>query len=103
MAHPHEPDGWIGARLLRKEDGRHLAGAAQFVAEGGRAELLLADRASAWNARKDRSSGRGDRSRSLSFRFFLPQGPLRVGGHAGHMVRPGHGSSVGYAAQGRAI
>ena len=33
MAHPYEPDGWIGARLLRKEDGRHLAGAAQFVAD----------------------------------------------------------------------
>ncbi len=37
MAHSHELDGWpnswIGARLLRKEDGRHLAGAAQFVAD----------------------------------------------------------------------
>jgi carbon-monoxide dehydrogenase large subunit len=30
----HTPaDGWIGARLLRKEDARHLAGAAQFVAD----------------------------------------------------------------------
>ncbi len=26
-------DGWIGAAILRKEDGRHLAGAAQFVAD----------------------------------------------------------------------
>jgi carbon-monoxide dehydrogenase large subunit len=33
MADTHEADGWIGARLLRKEDGRHLAGAAQFVAD----------------------------------------------------------------------
>ena len=33
MSVAHEPDGWIGARLLRKEDGRHLAGAAQFVAD----------------------------------------------------------------------
>ena len=33
MAHTHDADGWIGARLLRKEDGRHLAGAAQFVAD----------------------------------------------------------------------
>ena len=33
MADTHEPTGWIGARLKRKEDGRHLAGAAQFVAD----------------------------------------------------------------------
>jgi carbon-monoxide dehydrogenase large subunit len=33
MAEPHKADGWIGASLLRKEDGRHLAGAAQFVAD----------------------------------------------------------------------
>ena len=33
MAAQHKPDGWIGARLLRKEDGRHLAGAAQFIAD----------------------------------------------------------------------
>ena len=33
MADMHHAEGWIGARLLRKEDGRHLAGAAQFVAD----------------------------------------------------------------------
>jgi carbon-monoxide dehydrogenase large subunit len=33
MAEHHEADGWIGARLERKEDARHLAGAAQFVAD----------------------------------------------------------------------
>ena len=29
----HAANGWIGARLLRKEDARHLAGAGRFVAD----------------------------------------------------------------------
>ena len=29
----HAHDGWIGASLLRKEDARHLAGKAMFVAD----------------------------------------------------------------------
>ena len=30
----HAPsDGWIGARLLRKEDARHLNGAGMFIAD----------------------------------------------------------------------
>ncbi len=33
MAEHHEADGWIGARLKRKEDARHLAGAAEFVGD----------------------------------------------------------------------
>ena len=33
MSSHHKPDGWIGARLLRKEDARFLAGAGQFIAD----------------------------------------------------------------------
>ena len=33
MSDSHEADGWIGARLKRKEDARFLAGAGQFVAD----------------------------------------------------------------------
>jgi carbon-monoxide dehydrogenase large subunit len=33
MAEHHQADGWIGASILRKEDGRHLAGAGQFIAD----------------------------------------------------------------------
>jgi carbon-monoxide dehydrogenase large subunit len=33
MNHHHEPDGWIGRSLLRKEDKRHLLGASSFVGD----------------------------------------------------------------------
>jgi carbon-monoxide dehydrogenase large subunit len=33
MASHAPPDGWIGARLLRKEDARHLNGAGMFIAD----------------------------------------------------------------------
>ena len=33
MSSHHEANGWIGARLLRKEDARFLAGAGQFIAD----------------------------------------------------------------------
>ena len=33
MAEHHEPDGWIGRSMLRKEDARFLAGAGLFVAD----------------------------------------------------------------------